>query len=114
MAYYYTGTRRSMSLTLRRYVNGSLAVGYPATYDGKLGNWNYLYAAITEEELARLSEEDYQARLAAFLAYVESQEPGFDADTHMSNSATDTDLSACPPPTTTTTTASVTTTTTTT
>ena len=112
MAYVFTGTKRSLSFSLTKTVGGATQVGYPKNYDGRLAFPGY--AAINDTEAAQLTESQYNARLAAFQAYVESVEAGFDAATDMTNTSTSVDLATCPPPvtTTTTTTAAVTTTTT--
>lgn len=102
MAYVYTGTKRSLTFTLTKTVGGVTQVGYPKTYDGRLAFPGY--AAINDTEAAQLTTVQYNTRIAAFQAYVESLEAGFEADTDMTNTSTVTDLAACPPPPTTTTT----------
>jgi hypothetical protein len=114
MGYVNTGTKRSLIFTLTKKENGSPMVGYPKTYNGQLGSWSASYDAITDTELARLSDVDYNARVVAFLAYVESVESGFSSSTDFINSNEVVDHASCPVPTTTTTTVAPTTTTTTT
>ena len=105
MAYVYTGTKRSLTFALTKTVGGVNQVGYPKNYDGRLAFPGY--AAITDTEAAQLTTVQYNARLAAFQAYVESLEAGFDSSTDMTNASTATDLATCPPPPTTTTTTTV-------
>ena len=113
MAYVYTGTERSLTFTLTKTVGGVTSDSYPRTYNGRLAFPGY--AALTDSEAQKLTTSAYNTRLAAYHAYVESIEAGFDSGTDFTNSSTNTDLVNCPPPptTTTTTTAPVTTTTTT-
>lgn len=112
MAYVNTGNKRSLTFPLTKKVGGVVQVGYPKVYDGRLAFPGY--SAITDQEARQLSTSQYNTRLAAFLSYVESIEPGFDSGTDFDNSSIVSDPSTCPPPpTTTTTTAAVTTTTTT-
>ena len=102
MAYVYTGTKRSLTFTLTKTVGGVTQVGYPKTYDGRLAFPGY--AAISDTTAAQLTESQYNARLAAFQAYVESIEAGFDSSTDMANASIASDIGTCPPPVTTTTT----------
>ena len=113
MAYVNTGTKRSLTYTVTKTVGGVTQIGYPVEYDGRLAFLSY--AALTDVEAQQLTDSQYSTRLAAFAAYVESVEAGFDSDVDFTNVATVEDLVTCPPPpTTTTTTIPVTTTTTTT
>jgi len=111
MAYVNTGTQRSLTFTLNKTVGGDQSLSYPKEYDGRLAFPGY--AAITDVEAQQLTDVQYAARLAAFIAYVQSIEAGFDA-TDFTNASTAVNLVDCvpPPTTTTTTTAAVTTTTT--
>ncbi len=112
MAWVNTGEERSLTFTITKTIGGVIQVGYPKEYDGRLAFLTY--SAITDTEAQQLSTSQYNTRLAAFVAYVESIEAGFDGDTDFTNDATNTDLTACPPPPTTTTTTTPPTTTTTT
>lgn len=103
MGYVYTGQRRSLKFTLNKTENGAQAVGYPRTYDGKLGDWSIDFDEITDTQLGRLSESEYNARLTAFLAYVATQNAGFTTADFI-NASTNTNLTICPPPVSTTTT----------
>lgn len=109
MAYVFTGNERSLTFSLDKTVGGVRVLGYPIPYDGRLAFPGY--AAITDEAARRLSTADFNSRLNAFLAYIESVESGFDSTTDFTNSSTQVDTGTCPPPPTTT--APVTTTTTT-
>jgi len=112
MAYVPTGTKRSLTFTVTKTVGGVQVPGTGGTYDGRQAFLTY--AALTDVEAQQLTDTQYNTRLAAYLAFVESMEPGFDSGTDLTNAATVVDLVTCPPPpTTTTTTAAVTTTTTT-
>ena len=110
MAYVNTGTKRSLTFTVTKTVGGVPVAGTGGTYDGRQAFLTY--AALTDVEAQQLTDSEFSTRSAAYLAYVESVEPGFDS-ADFTNTATVEDLSTCPPPpTTTTTTAAVTTTTT--
>lgn len=71
-----TGLERSLLLVVDQYINGVKQTS--VKYDGRLsfGSW----PAITSSQLARMSQDDFYARLAAFKAYVESIVPGLDID----------------------------------
>lgn len=113
MAYVYTGTKRSLKYTLTKTVGGVTVVGYPKTYNGQVSWGNASYPSLTDTAFAQLTTSQYNARLAAFNAYVEGIEAGFDSSTDFTNASTATDLIGCPPPATTTTTTAASTTTTT-
>lgn len=74
MAYTNNGYQRSLTLVVKRIVDGE--VQSTTTYDGRLAFGSY--GAITDTELARMSYEDYQQRLDDFVRYVEGQVPGLD------------------------------------
>ena len=112
MAYVNTGTKRSLTFTFTKTIGGSTVIGYPKTYDGRLSWGNFLYPAITDEQMRQLTDAQYSARKLAFLSYVESLEAGFDSGTDFTNVSEVTDETACPPPPTTTTTSTSTTSTT--
>jgi len=114
MAYVYTGTKRSLTFTLTKKVGGVVQLGYPKTYNGLISWGNSLYPTINTTQFAQLTTSQYNARLAAFLAHVESIEAGYDSSTDMTNASTAVDVATCPPPPTTTTTTAAPTTTTTT
>ncbi len=115
MAFVFTGTKRSLAFKLVKSVGGVVLQGYTdggKPYDGRLAFPGY--AAINDTEAMQLTDSQYNARLTAFLNYIESVETGFDSDNDFTNSPTVTDTGTCPPGgTTTTTTRPVTTTTTT-
>lgn len=74
MAYTNNGYQRSLTLEVKRIVDG--AVQSTTTYNGRLAFGSY--GAITDTDLARMSYEDYKQRLDDFVAYVENQVPGLD------------------------------------
>ena len=111
MANVNTGTKRSLTYTVTKTVGGIPVAGTGGTYDGRQAFLTY--PALTDLEAQLLTDSQFNTRSAAFNSFVESQEPGFDSGTDITNAATVVDLDTCPPPpTTTTTTAAVTTTTT--
>lgn len=114
MAYVNTGNKRSLSFPITKTVGGVTVVGYPKTYDGQQSWGDANYPALTDIEARQLTDSQYSARKAAFLAYVEAQESGFDSGTDFANTSEVTDETSCPPPPTTTTTTTVPVTTTTT
>lgn len=86
-----TGMQRGTELTVTKKIGGIEVDGYPKVYKvyEAFGN----YAAITVGELAKLAVSDYQARLAAFKAYVETAETGVKVNT---DEAYVENLTACP------------------
>ena len=76
MAYTNNGYQRSLTLVVKRIVDGS--VQSSTTYDGRLAFGSY--GAINNEQLARMAYEDYQQRLKDFIAYVEDQVPGLNVE----------------------------------
>lgn len=104
MAYVNTGDKRSLTFDVTKTVGGTTIVGYPKTYDGRQSWGDTSYPALTDTEAQQLTDSQFSARLAAFHAYVESIEAGFDSGADFTNAAEVSDESACPPPPTTTTT----------
>lgn len=78
MAYVNTGYQRSLTLVVKRYVNGSESSR--TTYDGRLAFTvgQKSYGAISAATLSQMDQSDYEERLAAFIDYVEQQVPGLD------------------------------------
>lgn len=76
MAYTNNGYQRSLTLVVKRIVDGT--VQSTTTFDGRLAFGSY--GAIDNDQLARMSYEDYQQRLKDFIAYVEGQVPGLDVE----------------------------------
>lgn len=107
MAYVNTGSKRSLTFELTKTIGGVAVVGYPKTYDGRKSWGDTSYPVLTDSEAQQLTDSQYSARLAAFHAYVESIEAGFDSGTDFTNEAEVTDETACPPPITETTTTTV-------
>lgn len=89
-----TGLERSLLLVVDQYINGVKQTS--VKYDGRLsfGSW----PAITSSQLARMSQDDFYARLAAFKAYVESIVPGLDIDavTEAGRAAVRANSGSCP------------------
>jgi len=73
-----TGKERSLTIKVEKRLGGILQPGYPVIYQGRnLFYWNeMIWSAIPIEEFPFMSVADYNARLAAFTAYVESIESG--------------------------------------
>lgn len=85
MGYILTGYARSLTVKVTKTVNGVIASGYPKYYDGKtdsgfLAYYAPTYSSISEDEMAKLSLVDFNARLADLIAWVEILEPGLDMD----------------------------------
>lgn len=89
-----TGLERSLLLVVDQYINGVKQTS--VKYDGRLsfGSW----PEITSGQLARMSQDDFYARLAAFKAYVESIVPGLDIDavTETGRAAVRANSGSCP------------------
>ena len=69
-----TGMQRATELTVTKKIGNVTVNGYPKVY--KVADAFGNYVAITTDELAKLTVAEYQARLAAFKAYVEGVEAG--------------------------------------
>ena len=85
MGYILTGYARSLTVKVTKTVNGVIASGYPKYYDGKsdsgfLAYYAPTYSSISEDEMAKLSLVDFNARVADFMAWIEVVEPGIDMD----------------------------------
>ena len=78
-----TGIERSLTLIVTKKMNDNIQTGYPVTYQGRnaFTHNSVSYPAITPFEMSILADTDYNARLAAFQAYIESIEVGLDIDT---------------------------------
>ena len=75
MAYHNTGYARRKILTVSKGdYNQQYNMCSGFTYNGKA------YPSISDEEFARLSEGEYQARLTDFCNYVYGEEDGLQAD----------------------------------
>lgn len=73
-----TGKKRSLTVRISQTLAGEVVAGYPRTYRGL---WAFSHAGadypeIDSERLAMMPVEQYESRLAAFIAYVETQEAG--------------------------------------
>lgn len=140
MGYIVTGFARSLTVKVTKTVNGVIASGYPKEYNGRsdvafLIYYAPTYSSISEDDMAKMSLVDFNARLADLIAWVEILEPGLDMDVDLTveariasddcttsttstststSTSTTTSTTTIEPTTTTTTTLEVTTTTTTT
>jgi len=100
------GTKRSLKVVVTKYEGAVIASGYPKTYDGMTASSTWTdwtgteYTAINDSQLAEMSDVTYQARLADFILWVESQESGLDFDTDIiaGSEAEIVDLTGCPLP----------------
>ena len=71
MAYYYNGRGRNKTLTLQKTVNGvTSTIGSAYSFLATFTWATVVYPVLTDEQLAQLSTEDYNKRLAAFIEYV--------------------------------------------
>lgn len=75
-----TGQKRSLTVKITKTLAGETVEGYPRTYLGSISfsHGGTEYPAIDSERLATMPVEQYQARLAAFIAHVQTQEAGLD------------------------------------
>lgn len=82
-----TGKVRSLTVKITKTLAGEIVAGYPRTYLGMISftHGGTEYPAIDGEMLALMPVEQYQARLAAFIAHVQSQEAGLDIATVQTN-----------------------------
>lgn len=73
-----TGKKRSLTVKITKTLAGEIVDGYPRTYLGTLSfsHAGIDYPPIDAEQLALIPVEQYQSRLAAFIAHVETQEAG--------------------------------------
>ena len=75
-----TGKKRSLTVKITKTLAGEITTGYPRTYLGAISfsHAGAEYPAIDADRLAAMPIEQYQARLAAFIAHVQTQEAGLD------------------------------------
>jgi len=75
MAYVNTGYQRSLTLVVKKYVNGSESSR--TVYNGKLAFsiGQKSYGAISDTTLAQMDQSAYEDRLNDFIEYVEQQVP---------------------------------------
>lgn len=74
MAYTNNGYQRSLTLVVKRVVDGKVQSATP--YDGTLAFGSY--GEITDQELARMPYEKYKQRLDDFIVHVEDIVKGLD------------------------------------
>jgi hypothetical protein len=82
MAYFKTGKKRSLTVTITKKSNGDIVSGYPKVYSGTTTfTWDgVIYPTLTGTTFEELSYEDYLTRLEDFKQYVQSLESGLDID----------------------------------
>lgn len=80
MAYVYNGTSRSLRVTVTKKLGGVTVIGYPRVYNGQNYWGNALYQTLADTQMKQLSDAEFAARYAAFVAYVEFKEQGCDFD----------------------------------
>lgn len=95
-----TGKQRSLTMNVNKTTAGVQSDGYPRTYYGR-NEFTYngvVYPAIDAFRMATMPVVDYDARLAAFKAYVETIELGLDVDETIivGGEAYRENLTACP------------------
>ena len=105
----YTGYKRSLTVVVTKYVNGTIVIGYPITYNGQLpfiyNDSNYF--AISNYSLSVMAQDDYLDRLTDFKAYVSDLESIIDFNENIVSGKEpylESTLECVPPTTTTTTT----------
>lgn len=86
MGYEVTGFARSLTIRVYKMAYSSVVSGYPKTYDGKtnidfLAYYSPLYSSISDDEMAKMSLVDFNARLNDFKAWLETVEYELDFDT---------------------------------
>ena len=95
-----TGMERSLTVIISKTIGGIIQQGYPVTYQGRSAFTlsEVIYPAITLDQMVSMSVEDYNARLTAFKAYVESRESGLSLSTDLVEGyeAYKENLTACP------------------
>jgi len=95
-----TGIERSLSLRVTKRISGIIQPGFPTIYQGikAFTVGNNVYQQITVTQLARLTDEAFNARLADFKTHIESLEQGLNIETDIidGNSPSRENLTACP------------------
>lgn len=73
-----TGKKRSLTIEVTKTLADELVIGYPRKYYGtQMFAYNGVeYPTISAEKLTTMPVAQYQARLNAFIAYVQTQEMG--------------------------------------
>lgn len=97
-----TGYQRSLTVDIDKTIADVQADGYPHTYYGRnaFTQNGTTYDAITVQRMITMPQTVFDARLAAFMAYIEAIESGleFDTDTVDGFEARRQNLVACPIP----------------
>jgi hypothetical protein len=91
------GNFKRSTLTITKTVNGEVPSGWPKAYN--IMNAFGAYPLLTQEQFALMDQAAYSARLTAFLAHVDNDNPEFIlSDISVSGLSNGTDLVACPLP----------------
>lgn len=71
-----TGYKRSLTIIIKKFVNGVIQLGYPQTYDGQAAFDvdGQSFAPLLDADFALLSAADFNNRLGYFKLYVAQQE----------------------------------------
>lgn len=93
-----TGVQRSLTISVTKKISDIVQPGYPITYQGR-NAFSYLevsYPTITYDQMIDMTDEEYNARLAAFKLYVQNIEAGLNIDVVQSNFPYLENTTACP------------------
>lgn len=97
-----TGYERSLTVDIDKTIAGEQADGFPHTYYGRnaFTHNSTTYDAIDVQRMITMPQTVFDARLAAFMAYIEALESGlvFDTDVVDGYEAHRQNLTACPIP----------------
>jgi len=97
----YNGKYRRKTFVLDKVDSeGSSILGYPKTYSitSSFTVGEITFPALTNAQFARLSEDEYNTRLAAFYAYVDANNDGCDSENSVETGygPTGVDAVSCP------------------
>ncbi|MEA4981430.1 MAG: hypothetical protein VB066_01805 [Paludibacter sp.] len=93
-----TGIQRSLTISVTKKISDIVQPGYPIIYQGR-NAFNYLessYPTITYDQMADLTNEEYNTRLTAFKLYVQNLEAGLNIDVIQSNVPFLENTTSCP------------------
>ena len=80
MAYQNSGFQRAVSITINKYVKGIKTEEIPISLLPAFGYGGVSYAALTSDQLLKLSVTDYTARVTAFLGKTSADYADLQAD----------------------------------
>lgn len=95
MGYINNGKERSLQITVTKKLGGNVIQGYPRTYNGQESWGDPGYPTLTDTEVRRLTDSEFDARYQAFKAYVESIEAGVSFTTDIQGDGAIRDNAAC-------------------